>query len=340
MLRGNLNILALPKLFSCLFILTLLNFSPLLADIASVEKDETRSQPSSEPSQSDRDSHDSRNGKEEPSKEIELLEREYAQIQTNLEALQKGADGLYESARVRLVALYKFKQIGYAAPLFSATKLEEAIEGGYPAEKLLSMDSRILLDLYESGIKIGEAKTALLKKRRRIEAAKSAIEHEPNLALIEKRLPNRKPVFDFNWTPFPSKKGELPVPTEGEIIQAFSSKADASSRSILFNGGVIIKAPKGQGVQAVHEGIVMFADWLKDYGKVMIIDHGNHYCSLTAHADKLLKKVGDIVKVGDMIATVGNTGLQEGPRLYFEIRHYGKPLDPTEWLAARKSFKE
>ncbi len=99
-------------------------------------------------------------------------------------------------------------------------------------------------------------------------------------------------------------------------------------------------APKGQPVEAVFDGVVVFSDWLKEYGNVMIIDHGDHYHSLIAHAERLIKQVGDPVKRGETVATVGDTGSSRTARLYFEIRHHGKPVNPMEWLATGKSSKE
>lgn len=139
---------------------------------------------------------------------------------------------------------------------------------------------------------------------------------------------------------FSSRRGELLPPTGGEITRSFGGKTPIPSRTILYNSGVVITAPKGQEIRAVHDGTVMFADWFKEYGKVMIIDHGDHYYSLVAHVDQLYKNVGQTVREGEAIATVGETGSLGKPGLYFEIRHHGKPVDPTQWLAVRKSSKE
>ena len=83
----------------------------------------------------------------------------------------------------------------------------------------------------------------------------------------------------------------------------------------------------------------MYADWFKEYGKVMIIDHGDHYYSLVAHVDQFFKKPGDNVGEGETVASVGNTGSLDVPKLYFELRRYGKPLNPMEWLAIRNNSK-
>ncbi len=77
---------------------------------------------------------------------------------------------------------------------------------------------------------------------------------------------------------------------------------------------------------------MLFADWFKGYGNMMIIDHGAHYYTVYAHVEEMFKSVGEQVRAGEVIATVGDTGSLEGPRLHFEVRHHGKPVDPAEWF--------
>ncbi len=301
--------------------------------------------------------------------ELRQLEDELVRLRRRLEDVRGECRNLRRKALVRLVALYKFKQIGYATPLFLANNRDEALNGLFLAEKLMANDHEILLDLLNCSKIISNVESETIKKEEKIRAlkdnlqtceqellvldegkgasravgirqkdlyAKSYFELERSLLILERRAKNRRPIFDFDWTPFSKRKGALPFPTQGEITETYASINDVSSRSILYNGGVIIKAPAGQSIQAVHEGVVIFADWLADYGNVMIIDHGNHYKTLIAHAERLLRKTGDVVKGSDVIATVGNTGSNGEAKLYFEIRHHGRPVDPAEWLAAYK----
>lgn len=201
---------------------------------------------------------------------------------------------------------------------------------------------RQLASLDEELRDVQREKLELLERARKDERlfARYSAAVEESQSALQQRARNRRPVLDEQGKPFSSRRGTLPLPTQGEISGAFGSKTNASSRPILYNGGIIIGAPKGQPIQAIHEGAVVFADWFKEYGKVMIVDHGEHYYSLMAHTDQFFKKVGDMVRDGETIATVGDTGSLDGPKLYFEIRHHGKPVDPTEWLAVRKSTRE
>ncbi|NIB39666.1 peptidoglycan DD-metalloendopeptidase family protein [Pseudomaricurvus alkylphenolicus] len=128
--------------------------------------------------------------------------------------------------------------------------------------------------------------------------------------------------------PFGSQKGRLRYPTKGKIVQRFGSARAAGK---LKWEGVLISSKEGTPVKAVHHGRVVFADYLRSYGLLVIVDHGDGYMSLYAHNQSLLKDTGDWVSEGDILAKVGNTGGQAQAGLYFEIRHQGKPTDPARW---------
>ena len=129
---------------------------------------------------------------------------------------------------------------------------------------------------------------------------------------------------------FSLRKGRLPWPTQGSMIHRFGSARIAGQMN--WNGAYIA-APMGNSVVAVHHGRVVFADYFGSHGLLVIVDHGEGYMSLYAHNQSLLKKAGEPVNAGDAIAQVGNSGGQSTTGLYFEIRHYGKPIDPGLWLA-------
>jgi septal ring factor EnvC (AmiA/AmiB activator) len=96
--------------------------------------------------------------------------------------------------------------------------------------------------------------------------------------------------------------------------------------------GLLIAANAGSPVRAVADGTVVYADWMTGYGQLLIVDHGNGYMSLYAHNDSLLKDAGTQVHRGDPVATVGTSGGQGRPSLYFELRRGGTPVDPGVWL--------
>lgn len=129
---------------------------------------------------------------------------------------------------------------------------------------------------------------------------------------------------------FSSRKGLMPWPTKGRVASRFGSSR--SNGQMPWNG-MLISAKAGQPVIAIHHGRVVFADYFRGHGLLLIIDHGEGYLSLYAHNQSLFKTTGDWVQAGDAIASVGNTGGQEQSALYFEIRQQGKPTDPSLWLA-------
>ena len=128
---------------------------------------------------------------------------------------------------------------------------------------------------------------------------------------------------------FSAARGKLPWPVNGRLLARFGESRGDDARAKW--DGVMISASAGSQVHAVHGGRVVFADWLRGAGLLVILDHGNGYLSLYGHNQTLLKGAGDIVKAGEAISTVGNSGGQSTPALYFAIRQQGQPSDPTQW---------
>lgn len=129
---------------------------------------------------------------------------------------------------------------------------------------------------------------------------------------------------------FDSRRGKLPWPTQGKISAGFGSQRVGAQ--MQWNG-ILITAQEGQSVIAVHHGRVVFADYFRGHGLLVIVDHGGGYLSLYAHNQQLLRNTGDAVRAGEALAKVGNSGGQEVMGLYFEIRKQGVPINPTLWLA-------
>jgi septal ring factor EnvC (AmiA/AmiB activator) len=133
-------------------------------------------------------------------------------------------------------------------------------------------------------------------------------------------------------------RGKLPFPVEGRILSTFGKNENPKFNTFTVQKGIEIEAPPGAEIRAVYDGRVLYSDWFKGYGKILIIDHGEGYYTLSGHASSLLKKVGEDVQTGEVVALVGDTGSLKGPCLYFEIRQRGKPLDPLEWLGRQKGY--
>jgi septal ring factor EnvC (AmiA/AmiB activator) len=131
---------------------------------------------------------------------------------------------------------------------------------------------------------------------------------------------------------FAQLKGRLRLPAEGAISARFGASRRVGQ---LKWQGIVIDAADGADVKAVAAGRVVFADWLRGFGLLLILDHGDGYMSLYGYNQDLRKNVGDSVKSGDVIATVGDGGERNQPGLYFEIRHQGSPVDPLAWCKTR-----
>jgi septal ring factor EnvC (AmiA/AmiB activator) len=131
---------------------------------------------------------------------------------------------------------------------------------------------------------------------------------------------------------FATLKGKLRLPTRGELMNSFGSPRSDSGLSWK---GLFIRSAGGQEVRAVAPGRVVFADWMRGFGNLMIIDHGQSYLTIYGNNESLLKQVGDKVATGDAVATVGNTGGNPDSGLYFEIRYKGKAFDPMRWVSLK-----
>lgn len=128
--------------------------------------------------------------------------------------------------------------------------------------------------------------------------------------------------------PFASLRGRLPWPLQGKLRTGFGG-SDEAGRKL---SGLLIAGDTGTPVHAIARGRIAYADWLKGYGMLLIVDHGDGYMSLYGYNESLLKDVGDWVAAGETIAQSGASGGQQSPALYFELRHQGKPVDPKPWL--------
>jgi septal ring factor EnvC (AmiA/AmiB activator) len=128
--------------------------------------------------------------------------------------------------------------------------------------------------------------------------------------------------------PFRTRKGKLPWPSRGRLVASFGSQREVGK---LKWDGVMIAAPEGREVRAIHHGRVAFADWLRGFGLLLIIDHGDGFMSLYGHNQSLFKETGEWVEPGEVIAQVGSSGGRATSGVYFGIRHNGTPQNPKKW---------
>ena len=144
------------------------------------------------------------------------------------------------------------------------------------------------------------------------------------------------PVDASQQQPFKSLKGKLRWPTRGRLAKRFGSRRGSAG---LKWRGVMIEAAEGGDVRAVAQGRVAFSDWMRGFGLLVIIDHGDGYMSLYGHNQALYKEVGEWVDTGEVVAQLGASGGQSASGLYFELRHKGQPINPVRWCAGKPATK-
>lgn len=156
------------------------------------------------------------------------------------------------------------------------------------------------------------------------------------LSLRHEKPGNRhKPLADLPPVPdrgFASQKGRMSMPVHGQVVESFGKHKHPEFNSYTFSKGLSISSSAGTEIKSIYEGSVIYADYFKGFGNMIIVDHGGGYFSLYAHAARINKKVGSEVARNETIATVGDVDSTKGPILYFEIRHQGKPVDPVGWV--------
>jgi septal ring factor EnvC (AmiA/AmiB activator) len=194
-------------------------------------------------------------------------------------------------------------------------------------------------------VKVRQDRSSYEKSLKELQANASRLQTmmERLEALSRRKLSSRhekpgsrlKPLAELPPVPdrgFGSQKGRMSLPVRGEIVETYGKHKHPDFNSYTFSKGLSISAGAGSDIKSIYDGSVIFADYFKGYGNMIIIDHGGGYFSLYAHTAKILKKVGADVARNETVATVGDTDSSRGPMLYFEIRHQGKPVDPAGWV--------
>jgi septal ring factor EnvC (AmiA/AmiB activator) len=175
---------------------------------------------------------------------------------------------------------------------------------------------------------------SIRKKRDSYEAMVKELEESSKRLrnMIKKLESARLPPSIMGKKGFVALKRRLPWPINGEVIVPFGKYKDPKFNISTFRKGIEIRADIGDIVLSVAGGRVVYANWFKGYGLLLIINHGGGYHTLYAHLSEIFHKTGDIIKSRQAIGKIGETGLLNEPSLYFEIRYKGKPVNPLQWL--------
>jgi len=296
---------------------------------------------------------------------LEKAEAETAAIRERREVLERAMS-------IRAVALYKAGSAGPVRLLFAADGLRDMLSRLNTLKLLLGHDIDLLerhrvesAALIEAEARAREAlegrNEALAQLRERSDQLEREREAKRQLvarlhkdrareraALVELETASRaleETLSSLRQTParkseplgpaFESLRERLAPPVEAPIATSFGRVVDAEFKTETFQSGVEFDAPLGLAVEAVAAGQVRFAGWFRGYGKLVILDHGGEYFTISGHLADIRVEVGDEVKSRGVIGTVGDTGSLSGPRLYFEVRHGREPQDPRKWLRLR-----
>jgi len=301
------------------------------------------------------------------SKEAIELEKKIGGLNTERSALAKEIEFNREYAGKRLKALYKMNMIGRldAAGLPSSVfdfflqqnSMKRIIISDFDVlekqgddleqfeileselKKEVELKTKLEADLNDQ-IRINKKETLKkelilkeIQKKKRLSLAAVDALREAEVQLDNQIASFQKgEIVPKSPSSFSNYKGRLKPPVRGKIISKFGPSSTGDYKSFTFQKGIDIKVERGEPVKSIFKGEVMFAQWLKGYGNLMIIDHGDNYYTLYAHVEEIFKIKGESVKTDEVIATAGDTGSIKGMCLHFEVRHHGKPENPMKWL--------
>jgi septal ring factor EnvC (AmiA/AmiB activator) len=293
-----------------------------------------------------------------------LVQRELAAQNVELE---RG-----ESIERTLVTLYKFGRVDFFQFLLQARDIATYASESKNLSFLARGQEEVVADFLRALEELRAAEAALESKQRDLTGMARAAnlkrqeletEARKNAALVQEIRKNRETfkqtleelsnsgeelqkmmnkIINQEWVlpaafvPLYERRGGLPWPLEGKVITAFGFERHPDFNTMVMNKGVEISPAKGKTlILAVHTGKVVYADYFQGYGNLLIVDHGMTYYSLYGHCAEFLAAVGEMVRAGQPLAVVGDSGSLKGECLYFEIRHKTKALDPLQWLKRR-----
>ena len=305
-------------------------------------------------------------------KEIQVLDDKIQQISKASAQLKKQIQTSEKFVAQRLVAMYKMNWLGKFQLLASAGSMQEFIQRQSALQRILVQDeqmrrelvrNRTILDELQIGLETHKARQkqkaaehqeqiqstlrdrslrkrllADIRSQRVLELAaiealtQAANELDSEIEALDRNKVVITPEKKGIQLTFSTYKGLLIMPVKGRIVHLFGPYKNKKYNTTNFRSGIDIKADKGEPIRAVFKGKVIFSNWFKGYGNMIIIDHGKNYYTIYAHLEETFKSKGDAVETREVIATVGDTGSLEGAKLYFEVRHHGKPQNPLEWF--------
>jgi septal ring factor EnvC (AmiA/AmiB activator) len=200
----------------------------------------------------------------------------------------------------------------------------------------MERDDKRLTTLIDQLSKVLAEQARRNAQRAREDAARRAANERGSTGTPKAPAPANAAIPPITAGKFAERRGRLVLPVQGTVTARFgAARHGEGGETGPTWKGIFIQAVSGVEVRAVGDGRVVFAGWLRGFGNLLVIDHGDGFLSIYGNNEALLRNVGDPVAVGEVVALVGNTGGNEHPGLYFELRFQGRPFDPLAWVAAR-----
>ena len=288
-------------------------------------------------------------------------------LEQELQGLQKEVDSKRDRVRAGARVLYQESRFNTLRVLLASSDYYDFLKRYYYLSWVSKKESEVLADYREMVVRLEkkeqallDARAALLKDKRQVSGVLSTMRSDKKkksrlLALVRKdktyhekaireleesasrvtsliKSLEKKRESSISGVGFPRQKGKMGWPTTGKVVAFFGRQKHPKFDTVINKKGIEIRARQGTPIRAVHQGTVVYADWFRGYGLLIILDHGERYYSLYAHAAKLAVSVGDRVKTQQVIGKIGDTGLTGASNLYFEIRRGGEPINPLTWL--------
>jgi septal ring factor EnvC (AmiA/AmiB activator) len=303
-------------------------------------------------------------------RDVDSARRRIREIEPKLVVARKEHSRTQKALAARAVALYRGGEIGPVRVVFSATSLPDLLSRanmlrvlvrhdaqlvtrfGEESDRLESLQDQASLavrDREDGGARltrlVAELKTerrgkgeilVRLRKDRKSER-RLLLELEQAAQALEETIRTLGARADRGGAGVPvsgfaGRRGQLAPPVVAKVSEHFGRVVDPEFQTTTFRSGVDFAADAGTSVRSVAPGIVRFSGWFRGYGRIVIVDHGDAFHSISGHLDEIYVEVGNPVEEGQALGTVGETGSLGGPSLYFELRKGGEPVDPEPWL--------
>jgi septal ring factor EnvC (AmiA/AmiB activator) len=302
-------------------------------------------------------------------KTLSNTELRIAKVESDISINRDDIERRKEWIRRKLRAIYKYGQTPETVMLYlTSDDLSQMMRRGKSLQYITVYEHRVL-NTYKANLEVLQEKENQLVKLKRdlirnrenvrveeVSLAEKKKDKEILLASVKKEEYSYKKMLSelkdaskrlleviretektdtFSAEGLSKLKGKLPWPVQGKVAIPYGSQRDPQFNTPIFRSGTYIQSIGDSAAKAVYNGKVVFAEWFKGYGQLVIVNHGNGYHTLYGSLSEIFTKVGDIIKVNQAIGRVGNSGVLNAPGLYFEIRYKGKPLDPFQWLKKR-----